>query len=95
MTSYYTTNIIAMHVGQFMRLRDYCITTGLFKFGYGELKPNWTMNNDPNSDYSIFQSVMGRLKTQYGHHVYVNGDFICYDNRRIAETNSIRAWVDM
>lgn len=95
MSSYNTVNVIAMHVEQFMRLRDYCITTGLLKFGYGEITPCYTTSTDPNSDYTIFQSIIGRLKMQYGHFVYIDGDMICYDQRRTADNVKTVSWVDM
>lgn len=95
MTSYNTTNIIAMHVGQFIRLRDYCLNTTIFKFAYGEFQPCVLADPDPNSNYAIFQSIMGRLNTLFGHSVYVEGNFICYDiNRKSPQTKSV-SWVDM
>ena len=95
MTSYHTTNLIAMHVGQFIRLRDYCINTTIFRFAYGEFQPCFTPDNDPNSDYAIFQAIIGRLETMYKHRVFVEGSFICYDNQRIPPVTKSVSWVDM
>ena len=96
MTSYDTICIIAMHVGTFTRLRDYCLNTTIFKFAYGEIQPCVQPDTDPNSNYTIFQAIMGRLDTMYKHQVYVEGNFICYDhNRAQPNPQNVVSWVDM
>jgi len=75
-----TANVekVSYCVGQFTKLREYCIVNGIIKFGYGNISMG-DVSQDLNSDYMIFMTVVGRLRDIYGKNIIrYNNDTIFY-----------------